>query len=201
MSHSASTTHGEPAALRSLLVVPWHEPIVGRLGFDPRDEYVERFWLPLLGPTSTWLLRRLADEFDRQPDGFSLDAVSCARSIGVGSRGGRGNPFRKAVDRCIRYGLFREEEHDILGVRTRIPALTRAQTGQLPAHLRAPHRRWMSQRRRVGDPITDDTHATRLARSLLDVGASTDEVEAQLQRWRFDLDATRRALALAREPG
>ena len=68
--------------LPPLLVVPWRDPVVEALGFDPRTAYVERFWLPLLGPTATWLMRRLAAEFDHRPEGFSLDAADCARSIG-----------------------------------------------------------------------------------------------------------------------
>jgi hypothetical protein len=186
-------------ALPPLLVVPWRDPVVDALGFDPRSAYVERFWLPLLGPTSTWLLRRLAAEFDRRPEGFSLDAADCARSIGIGNRGGRHNPFQRSVERCIRYGLVRAEEHDILAVRTRVPPLTRAQVGRLPRHLHGSHRRWQEdQVRRTSHP-SNDSHATRLARSLLDVGASPADVEESLRRWNFDPDATRRAMAAAQE--
>ena len=110
--------------LRPLLVMAWRDPVVDALGFDPRSGYVERFWLPLLGPTSTWLLRRFAVEFDAQPDGFSLDAADCARSIGIGNRGGRNGPFHRSVERCIRFGVAREEEHGIIAVRTRIPPLS-----------------------------------------------------------------------------
>ncbi len=183
--------------LPPLLVVAWRDPVVDALGFDPRSSYVERFWLPLLGPTSTWLLRRMATEFDTHPEGFSLDAADCARSIGIGNRGGRNGPFHRSIERCIRFGVARREDHGIIGVRSRIPPLTRIQATRLPRHLEGEHRRWQQdQGRRTTHPASD-AHATRLARSLLDVGASPADVEDQLRRWNFDADAAKRALAAA----
>lgn len=181
--------------LRPLLVVAWREPVVDALGFDPRSTYVERFWLPLLGPTSTWLLRRLAAEFDHQPDGFSLDAVDCARSIGIGNRGGRNGPFHRSIERCVRFGLARREEHEIIGVRTRVPPLSRTQATRLPRHLAAEHERWQEEQRRRSTRPANDAHAVRLARSLLDVGASVAEVEDQLRRWRFEPAVAREAIS------
>jgi hypothetical protein len=167
--------------LPPLLVVPWRDPVVDALGFDPRSAYVERFHLPLLGPTATWLLRRFAAEFDSQPQGFSLDAADCARSIGIGNKGG-------------------PDDHDILAVRTRLPPLTRAQVHRLPQHLQAAHRRWQEDQVRRSTHPTSDAHATRLARSLLAVGASPADVEDQLRRWSFDEQVARRALRSATEP-
>jgi len=31
----------------------WHDPLIDRLGHDPRTRYVERFWLGILGPSTT----------------------------------------------------------------------------------------------------------------------------------------------------
>ena len=129
-AHPVSPT-AEPPRLPPLLVVPWPDPVADDLGLDPRGAYVERFWLPLLGPTSTWLLRRFAVEFDASPEGFSLDATDAARSIGIGTRGGRSGPFPRAIDRCVRFGCAQHAEHGILAVRRRLPpAVERA--GQPP---------------------------------------------------------------------
>ena len=201
MAHApaAPPSSAPPTGPPPLLVVAWRDPVVDALGFDPRSAYVERFWLPLLGPTSTWLLRRLAAEFDQQPDGFSLDAADCARSIGIGNRGGRQGPFHRSIERCRRFGLVRPDDNDILAVRTRIPPLTRAQVGRLPRHLHGAHQRWQDDQLRRNTHPSNDAHATRLARSLLDVGASPADVEDQLRRWNFDEDATRRAMRSATE--
>ncbi len=186
-----------PGSIPPLLVVAWRDPVVDALGFDPRSQYVEKFYLPLLGPTATWLLRRLATEFDHHPEGFSLDAVDCARSIGIGNRGGRHGPFHRSLERCVRFGLARPDDHDILAVRTRVPPLTRAQVGRLPRHLHGAHQRWQDDQLRRNTHPSSDAHASRLARSLLDVGATPADVEDQLRRWNFDEDATRRAIDAA----
>jgi hypothetical protein len=191
------TTTPEPTRLPPLLVVPWHDPVCDELGMDPRSAYVESFWLPLLGPTSTWLLRRFAVEFDTQPDGFSLEAQDAARSIGIGTKGGRSGPFHRAIDRCVRFGCIQHAEHGILAVRRRLPPLSSAQVQRLPRHVRTRHDDWQRERRRRGPNPGGDAHATRLARSLLDVGASGAEAEDQLRRWGFDDTAARRALRAA----
>lgn len=187
----------QPTRLPPLLVVPWADPVCDQLGLDPRSAYVERFWLPLLGPTSTWLLRRFAVEFDRQPDGFSLETEEAARSIGIGTKGGRSGPFHRAIDRCVRFGCIQHSDHGILAVRRRMPPLSGAQVQRLPRRLRDGHDEWQRERRRRGPNPADDAHATRLARSLLDVGASAADVEDQLRRWGFDDTAARRALRAA----
>lgn len=186
-----------PDPLPPLLVVPWRDPVVDALGFDPRSTYVERFWLPLLGPTSTWLLRRFAVEFDGHPEGFSLDTRDAARSIGLGNKAGRGGPFRRSVDRIVRFGVARHEEHDILAVRVRVPPLSRSQVRQLSRPLQGHHQRWQEDQLRRSSHPASEHHAARLARSLLDVGASPVEVESQLRRWNFDEQAARRALQTA----
>lgn len=194
VSVTSSPRTQNPTPIPPLLIVPWHDDVVDQLGFDPRSPYAERFWLPVLGPTCSWLLRRLAHEFDRQPDGFSIDVVQCARSIGIGGRGGHNGPFHRSIDRCVRFGLIREDAHGILAVRTRLPPLDGPAIGRLPRPLQAEHRRWQhEQRQRSAHPATD-AHAARLARSLLDVGASPEEVVAQLRRWNFDDEASQRAL-------
>ncbi|MSW79476.1 MAG: hypothetical protein F2828_17635, partial [Actinobacteria bacterium] len=38
------------AADATLMVVPWHDPVVDALGYDVRSAYVELFWLNVLGP-------------------------------------------------------------------------------------------------------------------------------------------------------
>ena len=42
----------------TLVVIPWHDPVVDSIGHEVRSTYVELFWLNVLGPTATWALRR-----------------------------------------------------------------------------------------------------------------------------------------------
>jgi hypothetical protein len=43
-----SSAEGRPC----LRVEPRHDPVIDEVGYDPRSDYVEKFWLPVLGPTT-----------------------------------------------------------------------------------------------------------------------------------------------------
>ena len=58
-SPSGSTIQQPP-----LHVLRWHDPLIDRLGHDPRSRYVERLWLEILGPSTTLVLRVLADALE-----------------------------------------------------------------------------------------------------------------------------------------
>ena len=86
-----------------LIVTPWIDPIVEKNGHDPRGRYAELFLLPVLGPSSTWLLRRLVDGLDAYPDGYELDLRGDARRLCL-SVERRTVPFTKAFHRCMMFG-------------------------------------------------------------------------------------------------
>ena len=92
-----------PAA--TLMVVPWHDPIVDTVGFDVRSNYVELFWLNVLGPTATWTLRRLVTGLDRYPLGYELDLAETASMLGLAYSAGTSNSFARALQRCQLFGM------------------------------------------------------------------------------------------------
>ena len=50
-----------------LTIRPWPDVLIDAHGHDPRSEHVETYWLGILGPSTTWLLRRLvAGDRDRE---------------------------------------------------------------------------------------------------------------------------------------
>ena len=177
----------------------WSDPVIDQLGHDPRSAYVEKFWLPILGPSSVWLLRRIADGLDRHPGGFELDLVDTAQSLGVGMRGGRNAPLLRTFERCCRFGAARMHGTSSISVRRRLAPLTRTQTERLPNSLRAEHEQWLS--RPQGAPAFEQmqARARSLALSMLQLGEDNQSVERQLHRWRFHPalahDALRWALA------
>ncbi len=139
---------------QTLRVTSWADPVLDNLGHDPRSSYVEHFWLPILGPSSVLLARRLADELERRPAGFQLDATAWARALGIGGRGGAHSPFWRSIERCHRFGVLRRTgEH--LVVRRKLPPLTAQQAARLPPTLMTQHQTWqaeqlsMSRRRRI----------------------------------------------------
>lgn len=167
-----------------LAVRPWHDEVIDRLGFDPRSPYVERFWLGILGPSTTWLLRRIAAGFDSAPDGFELPLADTARSLGLGDRGGRHSPFLRTVNRMVQFGMALTTGNDELAVRRKVPPLARRHVERLPSSLQEAHARW--QRAQLeAPPDQQRDRSRRLALSLAELGEDAGAIERQLLRWRY----------------
>ena len=83
-------------------VRPWPDPLLDRFGHDPRSPYVERFWLPVVGPSGTLLVRWLVTAFDDQPDGYVLDLTDAALALGLIRHGeGPSVNFQRSLERVI----------------------------------------------------------------------------------------------------
>jgi len=170
----------EPLALpeplpASVQIVPWCDPVVDRRGHDPRSAYVEQFWLGVLGPTATWLMRRLVAGFDEQPDGYVLDIGGTARSLGLSISKGTASPFNKAVTRCVMFGLVQRRSESWL-VRRKVPQVSQRHLGRLPDDLRSRHVQWTTTTIHL-DALTR-THA--LAQAMLAAGDDRGVLEPQL---------------------
>jgi hypothetical protein len=170
----------------SLRVVQWKDEVVDALGLDPRSMYVEQFWLPVIGPTCTLLLRRTAARFERHGAGFVMDLDDTARSLGLGARQGRNSPFARAVVRCTTFELARWQGPGTLAVRRMMPPLARRFVLRLPVTLQEEHRRWLASVRRPAPSESFEQHrgrARRLALGLVALGEAFDRAEGQLLRW------------------
>ncbi len=215
-----------PAWPDSVHVVPWHDPLVDRHGHDPRSPYVETFWLPVLGPSTVLLLRRLAGLLDAAPDGFDLDLDDTAAALGLGGRTGRHAPFQRTLERCLAFAVA-ERVGDTLAVRRHLPPLARRHLVRLPSSLQDCHELAVAARReqtgRAGVPAVGDdprsadastgpapappgpadprVRARQLALSLLRMGEDAPAVARHLARWGVHPAATHDAVtwAVARE--
>lgn len=125
----------------TLIVYPWFDPVVDASGQPMCGTYVEQFWLGVLGPTATWLARRLVGGFDHYPDGYELNLPDTAAELGVTFRTDKECPFTRALERLTLFGLAQTYSYG-LAVRTRAPLLAPRQLQKLPAHLREAHRLW-----------------------------------------------------------
>ena len=169
----------------TLHVTAWADPVLERVGHDPRSTYVEQFWLGILGPSTTWLLRRLADGLESRPDGYDLTLEDTARSLGLGMKGGRHSPFVRALVRACQFRLTEVVGSEGLAVRTKLPSLSRHQLERLPPALQDAHRSWEARARQTPDAELRRRRARELALSLLDLGEDTADVERLLHRWRI----------------
>lgn len=173
-----------PSETPTLVVVPWDDPVIDQVGYDPRTVYVERFWLGILGPSATWLMRHLASGLDAAPDGFELDLDECATALGLGRRPGANGVFPRTLARCCQFGVTRFLAPTTLQVRRKLPPLTRRQVARLPESLRDDHAQWVD---RPPAAAADDMRdrARQLALSLVELGEDGAGTERQLHRWRF----------------
>lgn len=179
------TTTSDPFPPDQLTIRPWLDPVIDRVGHDPRSPYVEEFWLAILGPSTTWLLRRLAAGLEHQPDGFDLDLASTAQSLGLGARGGRNSPFMRALERSRQFGLARAHGDGELAVRRKLPPLNRHQVARLPQTLQRAHHDWQEAALQETPADEQRRRARRLALSLFELGEGIEGAERQLHRWHF----------------
>jgi hypothetical protein len=174
-----------PVPITTLRVESWPDPVIDEVGYDVRSPYVEQFWLGLLGPSSTWLLRRLVARLDGAPEGFDLDLALTATELGLGVRSGRHSPFLRSIDRCCRFGAAQQVGETLLRVRRKLPPLTRVQIARLPAALQESHAAW-TEPPPTATPVEEMRERARgLALSLLELGEDTEATERQLHRWRL----------------
>lgn len=159
----------------TLMVVPWHDPVVDAVGFDARSTYVELFWLNILGPSATWALRRLVIGLDRHPLGFELDLVETANELGLSYSLATSSTFTRALQRCILFGVAQPITGG-LAVRRRLPPVAARHLARMPTGLQDQHRRWA-----VRETTLDELQrGVLLAQAMMAVGDDPDLVERQL---------------------
>ncbi|MFN2607135.1 MAG: hypothetical protein ABR511_04470 [Acidimicrobiales bacterium] len=191
----AATSPAPP--LETLAIRPWPDGVIDALGHDPRSRYVEQFWLGILGPSTTWLLRRLAAGLESSPAGFDLALADTAQALGLGSRGGRHSPFMRALTRCCQFDLAEARPDGALAVRRKLPPLNRRQVSRLPGHLQAAHQAWQDDQLRTPAGEQMRRRCRRLALSLLELGEDLESTERQLSRWKFHPSLCRESAAWA----
>lgn len=181
-----------------LRISRWDDPVVDALGHDPRSAYVERFWLALLGPTTTLLVRRLAAQLEDEPGGFDLPLEETARTLGLGLRGGLSGPFYRALARTGQFHITKAVGPQELATRTRLQTLTRHQIERLPATLREEHAAWEAAASVAPSAEEHRARARRLALGLFELGDEPEAVERQLHRWHVHPGMAHEAVRWAR---
>lgn len=161
----------------TVIVRPWIDHVVDRVGYDVRSVYAEMFYLSVVGPTSLWLLRRLVAGLEHYPDGYELDLAETARALGLGYTSGKAGPFLKSLDRCALFGLTRTSDDGIV-VRRKVAPLPRRLIDKLPAHLQVAHAEWAPARQQPDELAL--ARATSIARVLLSAGDEPEIAEQHL---------------------
>lgn len=169
--HSDASTPMQPI----VTIRPWIDPVVDDVGHDARSRYVETFWLGVLGPTATWLVRRFAEGLDRSPEGYEIDLTDTARAMGLSFTSGRSSPFSKALQRCVMFGLA----HPIpsgLAVRRRVPPVAFRHLRRMPEPVQRAHADWVH----TAISLDDLTRAHHLALAMREIGDDDAVIEHHL---------------------
>lgn len=87
-------------------------------------------WLPILGPTTICLWRRLARVLDGRPSGLIVDLAEWGPRLGVGRLTTANAPIVGAVERLVRY-RHAEVSHGALVVAVSAPELSVGQRSRL----------------------------------------------------------------------
>ena len=168
--------------IESLSIRPWPDPVIDAIGHHPCSSYVETFWLGILGPSTTFLMRHLVTSLEASPEGFELDLPSTAQRLGLGERHGKHSPFVRSIQRLVRFQFAVLEDAQTLAVRLRMPPLTRSQQTRLPELLQRAHRSWQEHQLRIPALEQQRQRARQLALSYLEAGLGIEETERQLMR-------------------
>jgi hypothetical protein len=166
--------------MATLTVTPWPDPVIDTLGHDPRSEYVERFWLPTLGPTTLLLLRRLATLFDRTPETLRIDGPDLSHSLGLGARDGASTPLIRSFQRLTMFDLATSPEPCVYAVRRSVPPVNRRHLHRLPMSLQRQHDEWIGEQLETSALEHARRRARRLAFALFEQGDDLDHVERVL---------------------
>lgn len=184
----------DPPLPQTISIEPLRDTSVERDGVDARSNYVETFWLGILGPSTTLLLRHIAARFDASPGGFELDAQQTAQRLGIGHRSGKNSPFNRAILRAVQFNMAQPRGAYRLAVRTKLPRLSARQVANLPDALRTAHEGIGHVSPHREEP---DRRAKRLALSLVRLGEEPPAIVGQLIAWRFDPEVAAQAAAWA----
>ena len=195
MSPAPDRLIGDPLPT-SVHIAPWDDPVVDRRGHDPRSAYVEQFWLSVLGPTATWLLRRLVAGFDHEPHGYELDVAATARALGLSVSKGTASPFAKAVQRCVMFGVVQQLTGTWM-VRRRLPLISQRHLLRLPEDLQTAHEQWTT----TTIHIDSLARAHALATAMLAAGDDRSVLEPQLVAVGVPPPAAAEACELLRQTG
>ncbi|MBW3557020.1 MAG: hypothetical protein KY454_08825 [Actinobacteria bacterium] len=170
------------APVDSLTVRHWPDQIIDALGHHPCSTYVEDFWLGILGPSTTFLLRHLVTTLEASPEGYSLSLPVTARRLGLGDKGGRHSPFMRSLARLVQFELAQLQDDVTLAVRRRVPPLNRRQVLRLPELLQVAHQRWQDDQLQSPPGEVLRRRGRQLALSYLEAGLEADETDRQLLR-------------------
>ncbi len=131
----------------TITLVAWDDPLVEAHGFGPHSAYTETVWLSVLGPTASWLYRKVAVLLELGLDGIEIDLADLALGLGLGAGTGRKSMISKALSRLVGFDVARWRPDGAFAVRRALAPITEHRAARLPASVRRFHEQHTRLRR------------------------------------------------------
>lgn len=131
---------------QTITVAHWSDLVVQTHGFSPRSTYVEVCWLPVIGPSATWLYRRLGSWMETDPTPLEIDLLDLAVSLGMGKGLGRNCLLSRTLHRLDSFDVI-DRSATTIYVRSALAPLTERQVRRLSESVQAFHRQTMEERK------------------------------------------------------
>lgn len=128
----------------TLTLRPLRDEIVEANGFPICSQYVDTFWLPVLGPSSISLLRHLSYQFAGSGDPYVVEAEVLGKCLGLGGVG-RNAPLHRTLHRVVKFAGGVKEGPSSWRFRTHLAPLSRRALSRLPIELQAVHAEALAQ--------------------------------------------------------
>ena len=135
--------------IEALPVRSWSDPVVETHGYPIDSRYVETFWLPILGPSATWALRRLARI--AATNDMTISVTELARALGLGTGTGRTSMIARTLSRLVMFGMARWDGQ-ALAVRQAAAPLSARHLARLSPSLQRAHQSWEQSRAHQDSP-------------------------------------------------
>lgn len=110
--------------------------------------------------------------------------MDMSQALGIASKGGRNNPFHRAINRVVSFKMGVAVDDETIAIRRRMPTLHSGQVRRLPARLANLHDETI--RAQSAAYAEDQRRSENVALTLLQLGDSPDLVEQQLISWGID---------------
>ena len=108
-----------PALVRIVPMTETH----GAVAWFPVDHpYVEALWLPVLGPSSLFMLRRFGRWLAATPAGVDVSLSELSGSLGLGWSSGPNSAVQRTMRRLVMFGMGRWDGE--LAVRLFVPPVS-----------------------------------------------------------------------------
>lgn len=114
------------------------------ISFLGNDPYIEKFWLPILGPTATLLLNDLMTKALMNTEAFQSTIGELSMTTGVGNREGHSSPIVKNLKRLCDFGLI-SYYNEMYYVPTNIEVMSSDKLRKLNYLLQSEHKVWIDR--------------------------------------------------------